>query len=80
MDLGKRIRECRLKAGLSQRELARQAGLRHALISRLETGHKHDVLVSTLLALARTLDTSLDYLCDRFEVVTPCSREESAAP
>jgi len=67
MRLGERIQACRCRKGISQRELARRAGVRHALISQLETGKKRDALASTIRALALALDTSMDYLCDRFE-------------
>ena len=36
--LGQRIKQARERKGWSQRELARQAGVRHAIISELETG------------------------------------------
>ena len=66
MQLGKRLQQCRQGKGISQRELARRAGVQHALISQLETGKKQDALASTVLALATALDTSMDFLCDRF--------------
>ena len=66
MRLGERIQACRHRKGISQRELARRAGVRHALISQLETGKKQDALASTVRALAIALDTSMDYLCGRF--------------
>jgi len=66
MRLGEQIQACRRRKGISQRELARRAGVRHALISQLETGKKQDALASTVRALAIALDTSMDYLCDRF--------------
>ena len=66
MRLGERIQVCRLRKGISQRELARRAGVRHALISELETGKRHDAMASTIRAIAIALDTSMDYLCSRF--------------
>jgi transcriptional regulator with XRE-family HTH domain len=66
MRLGERIQACRSRKGISQRELARRAGVRPALISQLETGKKQDALASTIRVLAIALDTSMDYLCDRF--------------
>ena len=66
MRLGERIQGCRLQKGISQRELARRAGVRHALISELETGKRNDAMASTIRAIAMALDTSMDYLCGRF--------------
>src|SRR5690606_15633995 len=39
--IGDRIREERLRAGLSQRELARRLGVSPSLISQLESGHSN---------------------------------------
>jgi transcriptional regulator with XRE-family HTH domain len=66
MQLGKRIQACRRQKGISQRELARRAGVRHALISELETGKRNDAMTSSIRAIAIALDTGMDYLCDRF--------------
>ena len=66
MQPGKRIQTCRRRQGISQRELARRAGVRHALISELESGKRNDAMTSTIRAIAIALDTSMDYLCDRF--------------
>jgi transcriptional regulator with XRE-family HTH domain len=67
MRLGQRIQACRRRKGFSQHELARRAGIRQALVSQLESGKKHDALASTIRAIAIALDTSMDYLCDRFD-------------
>lgn len=46
MDLAQRMRQARLDAGLSQRQAARDTGIRQSLISRYESGvigHPSDV-------------------------------------
>jgi DNA-binding XRE family transcriptional regulator len=65
--LGQRIRQARERKGWSQRALARQAGVRHAIISELETGKKTDTIGVILKRLARALGVSVDYLLETFE-------------
>ena len=60
-DFGERLKALREKAGLSQRELARLAGIEAMQISRYERGVGYPA-VETLIAIARTLDVGLDYL------------------
>lgn len=50
-----------MKAGLSQRELARRLGVSPSLISQLEAGHSNPS-VGTLYSLVNELDLSLDRL------------------
>ena len=57
--IGARIREERVNAGLSQRELARRLGLSASLISQLESGQSKPS-VGTLYAIVTELDVSLD--------------------
>lgn len=66
---GKRIREARIKAGLSQRELSVQLELKAVYIcrgslSRIETGER-TVTDIELAALSEVLNVSLDYLFGR---------------
>jgi hypothetical protein len=35
-------------------------------MSELETGKRNDAMTSSIRAIAIALDTSMDYLCDRF--------------
>ncbi|MFF4776564.1 helix-turn-helix domain-containing protein [Microtetraspora fusca] len=62
--LGTRLKELRKRAGLSLRELARQAGVSPSLVSQIENG-KSRPSVSTLYAFAQLLDVPIDEL---FEV------------
>lgn len=59
--VGDRLREERVKAGLSQRELARRLGVSPSLISQLESGQSNPS-VGTLYSLVNELDLSLDRL------------------
>lgn len=57
--IGDRLRQERVNAGLSQRELARRLGVSASLISQLESGLSKPS-VGTLYALVTELDLSLD--------------------
>lgn len=50
--IGERLREERVKAGISQRELARRLGVSPSLISQLESGQSNPS-VGTLYAIDR---------------------------
>ena len=60
--LAQRIQEVRLRRKLTQKELAGRIG-RHSpqMISRIERGHSN-VSADSLLAVAKALDVSVDYL------------------
>jgi transcriptional regulator with XRE-family HTH domain len=57
--IGDRLRQERIKAGISQRELARRLGLSASMISQLESGLSKPS-VGTLYAVVTELDLSLD--------------------
>jgi transcriptional regulator with XRE-family HTH domain len=57
--IGDRLREARMKAGISQRELARRLGLSPSLISQLESGMSKPS-VGTLYSVVTELGISLD--------------------
>lgn len=57
--IGDRLREERVKAGISQRELARRLGVSASLISQLESGMSKPS-VGTLYAIVTELNLSLD--------------------
>lgn len=65
--LGERIEELRRQRGLTQRELADQAGITPTYVSELENARTKNVGSSTLLAVADALGASLDYLLGRSE-------------
>jgi transcriptional regulator with XRE-family HTH domain len=64
--LGARLKELRKHAGLSLRELARQAEVSPSLVSQIENG-KSRPSVSTLYTFARLLSVSVDELFDADE-------------
>ena len=77
MTLGARIKRERERHGWSQNELARQAKVRQALLSELESGRKADTTGSVLRRLARTLGVSIDYLAglyDEDDETSPATR------
>jgi transcriptional regulator with XRE-family HTH domain len=59
--IGGRLREERVRSGLSQRELARRLGLSASLISQLESGLSKPS-VGTLYAIVTELGVSLDHI------------------
>jgi transcriptional regulator with XRE-family HTH domain len=67
MTLGERIRKRRQEVGLSQRELARRLGIRHATISDLERGVQKDMSIGLLRGLARMLGVTSDWLIGMYE-------------
>jgi transcriptional regulator with XRE-family HTH domain len=58
---GRRLREARLSAGLTQLELARRAGANQNTISRVEVG-EHRPGDNTKFALAAALGTTVEAL------------------
>src|SRR3954462_4852358 len=67
-ELGPRLKELRQAAGLSLRELARQADVSPSLISQIENG-KSRPSVSSLYTFARLLSVPVDELFDAEEHV-----------
>ena len=59
-NLGKRIREERLKKGLTQEQLAEKVDISLNFMSLIENGK--NMSVQTLINLADALDVSIDYL------------------
>ncbi len=58
ISLPKRLKQLRAKRGLTQLQLAKRAGLSHAYLGRLETGH-YDPQLSTLRKLAKALKVTV---------------------
>lgn len=61
MTNGERLRALREKKGLTQEQLARAAGVRQSIVSKIERG-VIDPRFSTMQALARALGLRLDKL------------------
>jgi transcriptional regulator with XRE-family HTH domain len=67
MTLGDRIKRERERRGWSQNELARQAQVRQAQLSEVESGKRHDMMASILRRIARALGVSMDYLAGLYD-------------
>ena len=67
MIMGMRIRECRVKMGMTQEELAETIYTKKCTISAYETG-KIDIKVSILRDIAKILNTTAGYLMDGDEM------------
>jgi transcriptional regulator with XRE-family HTH domain/quercetin dioxygenase-like cupin family protein len=63
-NLGSRLKDIRLRAGLTLRELARKAAVSPSFISQIENG-KSQPSVATLYAFAQLLNVSIDELFDQ---------------
>jgi transcriptional regulator with XRE-family HTH domain len=57
--LGRWIRESRVRAGMSQAQLARRAGMHQSTLSRLERGQLEGLRLHRLAALIAVLDDAL---------------------
>jgi transcriptional regulator with XRE-family HTH domain len=60
MDFGGTLRRERIRAGLSQQQLAELAGIGASAVSRLERGER-DPLLTTLLQVARWASRQANY-------------------
>jgi transcriptional regulator with XRE-family HTH domain len=67
MAIGERIKTLRLKKGMSQRELARQAEVRHATLVELETGIRTETRTDIARRIAKVLGVTVDYLVGMYE-------------
>ncbi|ONK14151.1 helix-turn-helix transcriptional regulator [Streptomyces sp. MP131-18] len=56
--IGDRLRKARKRAGLSQRDLARESGVSYSLITKIEQNERQDARLETLHRIARVLDTT----------------------
>lgn len=61
--LGERIRECRIKIGFSQEELANEADIPLSQIGRIERGETNPT-ISSLFVIAQALNIDLKTLLD----------------
>lgn len=55
--VGERVRDLRMKRGVSLRQFAVQSGFNPNVLSRIERGD-HNVTLETLIRLCRALDTT----------------------
>ena len=73
--VGERVRNYRLRAGLTQMKLAEKAGVHHTYIGQLERGEKNATL-ETIEKIARALNISFETL---FEAMLSGDTENSIA-
>jgi transcriptional regulator with XRE-family HTH domain len=62
MTIGERIKRLREALGISQRELARRAGVHMETIQKLEAGTQRDVTIRIALRLCKGLGVSIEAL------------------
>ena len=67
---GRRVRRLRRMHGISQTALAKMVGTTPSQVSVIES-NKSGPSLKTAIAMARTLDTSLDYLTGQIDNATP---------
>jgi len=60
--VARRVKERREAFGWTQEELSRRSGIRQGGIARIESGKNRNIETSTLIALAKALDVSTDWL------------------
>jgi transcriptional regulator with XRE-family HTH domain len=71
--IGQRIATLRKLAGMSQEQLAANAGLQRTHISRIEAG-KYAVTLETIQAIAEALDMTVDIIDTRLEGLAKLTR------
>jgi transcriptional regulator with XRE-family HTH domain len=75
-NLGTRLRQARLDANMTLRELARQLGVSASFVSQLENG-KSQPSVATLYSLAQLLGVSIDELFETRGLAPPPAAERA---
>ena len=76
--LGQRVRQIRKSANVSKTQLAEATGLHPTHITKIESGNRPNIAGTTLVALARALGTSAEYLLEG-SGVGPSAAETTAA-
>lgn len=72
--MGSRIKEMRLKKGMTQEQLAEQLFIKKSIVSCYEN-NRIDIKQSRIEALADILDTTIEYLINGFEQEDPIMDE-----
>lgn len=62
MNTGERIRQARIRAGLTQKELANKVGVQFSAIHKYESGMIRNLKRETIAALAEALDVKPSWL------------------
>ena len=77
MTLGDKVKELREKKGMNQKQLAFAAGITQATISRVEKGKVQQLKSEALRRMAGALGSTVDYMVDRTNLLTPSDIIES---
>ena len=64
MALGRKLKQLRERAGLTQEDLSRQAGLPYTYVARIERGEIESPRIETRRKLAKVLRVSITQLLD----------------
>jgi transcriptional regulator with XRE-family HTH domain len=80
MDIGKRIRDLREERGLTQREVARRAGLTPSGVGFIEHGQTRNPSAETVVAIARALGVPVEELLAAEEPVPLGDAPREAGP
>ena len=64
---GERLARLRDERGWTQQELAERAKVRYETINRIENGKHTEPRVYVVVALAKALGTTTDYLCGMYD-------------
>ena len=64
---GQRVAQLRAERGWTQKELAERTHVQYETINRIENGKHTAPRVHVLVALAKALRTTTDYLCGMYE-------------
>ena len=78
--LGQLLRESRLAAGLSLRDLSRLTGIEPTQLSQIELGRRLDPQFSTVARIAQGIGVSLDGLSRRSGIGTRTAPADSVGP
>ena len=71
MSLGEKVKELREKKGMNQKELSKASAITQATISRIEKGKVNQLKSEALKRLADALGSTIDYLVDKTDKLTP---------
>ena len=79
--VAERVYTRRHQLGLTQEALSHRSGLRQSMISQVEANRYNDITAGTLMALAKGLEVSLDYLVGLTDLETDvrAGRDEEQA-
>lgn len=71
VEIGKRIKECRLDKGMTQEELAKTLGVNKSTIQRYESGEIKAIKLVVLQSIAKTLNIDALYITLKSDIKKP---------